>query len=98
MMLMVLFIDSEKKMCFPSYNFHLKKRLGKPVQFKTRLQSRRTHQPVRTNLQLSFNPMNKASWESLLGLQWVSLGHGMAMSGQGGVTNPKQARVGLSGS
>jgi hypothetical protein len=39
---------------FPSCNFCLKKRLGKPTKFKTMLQFGRAHQPVRTNLWLSF--------------------------------------------
>jgi hypothetical protein len=40
-------------MHLPSRNFCLKKRLGEPAQFKTRLQFGQAHQPVRTNLRLS---------------------------------------------
>jgi hypothetical protein len=31
------FVNSDKEMCFPSYNFYLKKGMGVPTQFKTRL-------------------------------------------------------------
>jgi hypothetical protein len=51
---MDLFVDSTKGMRFPSCNFCLKKRLGEPAQFKTRLQFERAYQPVKTNPQLSF--------------------------------------------
>jgi hypothetical protein len=45
---------SNEGMHFPSCNFYLKKFLGEPAQFKTTLQFGRAHQPIRTNLQLSF--------------------------------------------
>jgi hypothetical protein len=48
------FANSNEKMHLPSCNFYLKKCLDELVQFKTRLQFRRTHQLVRTNLRLSF--------------------------------------------
>jgi hypothetical protein len=51
-----LFTNSKKEMRFPSCNFCLKRCLGEPAQFKTRLQFGRAHQPVRTNPGLSFTP------------------------------------------
>jgi hypothetical protein len=81
-----LFTDSEKEMRFPSCNFCLKKRLGEPAQFKTRLQFGRALQLVRTNLWLSFAHKELESWENLLGLWQVSLKHDLAMSRQRGVT------------
>jgi hypothetical protein len=48
------FANSDEEMHFPFYNFCLNKCLDEPAQFKTRLQFRRAHQPVRTNLWLSF--------------------------------------------
>jgi hypothetical protein len=78
---MGLFTDSEKKMCFPSYNFYLKRRLGEPAQFKIRLQFGQAQQPVRTNPWLSFTPKKQDVMGSLLGLRQVSLGHDIAMSG-----------------
>jgi hypothetical protein len=43
-------------MRFPSCNFYLKRRLGEPAPFKTRLQFGRSQQPVKINLRLSFTP------------------------------------------
>jgi hypothetical protein len=43
-------------MCFPSYNFCLKRRLGEPAPFKTRLQFGRSQQLVKINPRLSFTP------------------------------------------
>jgi hypothetical protein len=53
-------------MRFPSYNFHLKKRLVEPAQFKTRLQFGQVYQPVRTNPHLSFAHKDLGSQEGLL--------------------------------
>jgi hypothetical protein len=47
-----------RRMHFPSCKFCLKKCLGKPAQFETRLQFGRGHQPVRTNSWLIFNTNN----------------------------------------
>jgi hypothetical protein len=54
MMHMVLFVDSEKEIHFPSCNFYLKKRLAELAPFKTRLQFGQAYQPVKTNSWLSF--------------------------------------------
>jgi hypothetical protein len=40
------FANSDEEMCFPSYNFYLKRLLGELAQFKTRLQFGRAHQLV----------------------------------------------------
>jgi hypothetical protein len=56
---MGLFADPVKEMRFPSCNFCLKRRLGEPPQFKTRLQFGRAQQLVRTNPRLSFTPMEQ---------------------------------------
>jgi hypothetical protein len=44
-----LLISNEGKKRFPSYKFHLKKRLDELAQFKTMLQFVIAHQPVKTN-------------------------------------------------
>jgi hypothetical protein len=48
------FANFDEEMHFLSCNFYLKKRLGEPAQFKTRLQFGRAQQPVRINPWLSF--------------------------------------------
>jgi hypothetical protein len=54
MLHMGLFTDSDKETHFPSCKFCLKRRLGEPAEFKTRLQFGRAYQPVRTNPWLNF--------------------------------------------
>jgi hypothetical protein len=61
-----LFIYSEKKMRFSSYNFCLKRRLGEPTQFKIRLQFERARQPIRINSGLSFPPKEQGVMEKLV--------------------------------
>jgi hypothetical protein len=62
---MGLFTDSEKEMHFLFYNFCLKRRLGEPAQFKTRMQFGRAYQPVRTNPRLSLTPMGQGTMGKL---------------------------------
>jgi hypothetical protein len=56
---MGLFTDFKKEMHFLSCNFCLKMRLGEPAQIKIRLQFGWAQQPVKTNLRLSFTPMEQ---------------------------------------
>jgi hypothetical protein len=87
MLHMSLFANSEKEMRFPSYNFYLMKRLDEPVQFKTRLQFGRAHQPAGTNPWLTFNTMNLGVHGELVGIAtgvfqaWNS--HAQARKGYG---------------
>jgi hypothetical protein len=53
---MGFFTNSEEETRLPSCNFHLKKRLDEPAQFKARLQFGQAQQPIRTNPQLSLTP------------------------------------------
>jgi hypothetical protein len=77
------------RMHFLSCKFYLKKHLGEPAQFETRLQFERAHQPARTNPWLSFNTRNFGVMESLLGLQWVSFRSEITMFRQGRDLGPK---------
>jgi hypothetical protein len=63
------FANSDEEMRFPSYNFCLKKHLDEPTQLKTMLQFGWAHQPVRTNLRLSFARKELGSSEILLALR-----------------------------
>jgi ABC-type transport system involved in cytochrome c biogenesis ATPase subunit len=67
------------RMHFPSCKFCLKKRLGEPAQFETRLQFETAHQLVRTSPWLSFNTMNLGGHGKLvriaMGIFQVRNGH-----------------------
>jgi hypothetical protein len=65
---------SEKEMHLSSCNFCLKRRLGEPAQFKTRLQFGRPQQLVRTNPRLSFTPKEQGVMGKLSRIVMVVFG------------------------
>jgi hypothetical protein len=67
-------------MCFPSYNFCLKRHLGEPAPFKTRLQFGRSQQLVKINPRLSFTPKEQGIMGKLTRIVTGVIRHNITMS------------------
>jgi hypothetical protein len=83
------FANFDEELRFPSCNFCLKKHLGEPAQFKTRLQFRRAHPLVRTNPWLSHKLNGFGVMGKVARIATVSFRPGIAMFRQRGATDLK---------